>query len=159
MLRFLSLFVLLALIFEVGISSCASRSSPDGGPKDTIAPILDTSYPPNLSTHFTAKEIELRFEEYLSLKNPFDQINISPLLPEDLVVEGRGKRVMIELGDSLKPNTTYIISFGSSLADLNEGNVNKNFKYVFSTGSYIDSLELRGHLNDAYEGGQRRSFW
>lgn len=157
-LRFLGFFLFMAALFEMSISSCASKSSPGGGPRDTLAPQLDTAFPPNLSIQFKAKEIELRFEEYVELKNPFDQINISPLLPEDLEVEGRGKKVMIKLGDSLKENTTYIISFGTALADLNEGNVNKNFKYVFSTGTYIDSLEIRGHLNDAYTGEAKQEF-
>jgi len=157
-MHFFAISFMLIALFEVFISSCASKSSPNGGPKDTLAPKLDTAFPPNQSIFFKAKEIELRFEEYVELKNPFDQINISPLLKEDLEVKGRGKKVSISLPDSLKDNTTYIISFGSSLADLTEGNVNKNFKYVFSTGSYIDSLVLRGHLNNAYSGEAEKEF-
>ena len=153
---FLVFFILVLALFEISISSCASKSSPGGGPKDTLAPLLDTSYPANLTINFKASQVELVFEEYIQLKNPFDQINISPLLKEDLVVKGRGKKVMIELGDSLRDSTTYIISFGSALADLTEGNVNKNFKYVFSTGTYIDSLMLRGHINDAYSGEAKK---
>lgn len=144
--------------FEIFISSCASKSSPGGGPKDTLAPQLDTAFPPNQTILFKAQEIELRFEEYVDLKNPFNQVNISPLLNEDLEVRGKGKKVFIKLTDSLKPNTTYIISFGSSLADLTEGNVNKDFKYVFSTGTYIDSLEIGGVLRDAYSGEAQAEF-
>jgi len=147
-----SILLILALVFgfEAMISSCASKSSPSGGARDTIAPKLDTAFPPNKSLHFKADRIILKFDEYLNLKSPRQQININPLLGEDLEVIPRGKTVEILLKDSLRPNTTYIISFGSSLTDLNEGNENKNFKYVFSTGDYLDSLRLSGTLKKAY---------
>jgi hypothetical protein len=137
-------------LFDLSLSSCASKSSPDGGPKDTVAPRLDTSFPPNKSLYFNSERIVLEFNEYLNLKSPQQQINISPLLAEDLEIISRGRKVEILLKDSLRPNTTYIISFGSSLTDLNEGNENKNFKYVFSTGSFLDSLHLSGTLKNAY---------
>jgi len=148
----LLLFFVIFASFEAFISSCASRSSPSGGEKDTLAPQLDTSFPPNQTIYFKSAKIRLKFREYVNLKSPQQQIRISPLLPEDLEIMGKGKEVVIEGLDSLKENTTYIISFGSSLTDLTEGNENKDFKYVFSTGSYIDSLELQGRLNDAYTG-------
>lgn len=138
------------MLFDSGLSSCASKSSPDGGPKDTAAPQLDTSYPPNKTLYFNSDRIILEFDEYLNLKSPQQQINISPLLAEDLEIISRGRKVEIILKDSLQSNTTYIISFGNSLADLNEGNENKSFKYVFSTGSYLDSLHISGTLKDAY---------
>jgi len=148
----LALFFVLFASFEAFISSCASRSSPSGGDKDTLAPMLDTSFPPNQSIYFKSPNIRIIFKEYLNLKSPQQQIRISPLLPEDLKILGKGKEVVIEGLDRLKANTTYIISFGSSLTDFTEGNTNKDFKYVFSTGSYIDSLALKGRLNDAYTG-------
>jgi hypothetical protein len=148
----------LFISFETFLSSCASKSSPSGGKKDTLAPVLDTSYPPNLSLFFEADHIILDFDEYLKLKNPQQQININPLLGEDLEVVARGKKIEIILKDSLRPNTTYIISFGSSVADLNEGNENKDLKYVFSTGSYIDSLNLSGALKESYSGEALANF-
>ncbi len=149
LLSFLLIFGFI-LGFEIFISSCASKSSPTGGPKDTLAPQLDTAYPPNKTIHFEADRIILEFDEYLNLKNPRQQININPLLKEDLEIVSRGKKVEILLKDTLREQTTYIISFGNSLADLNEGNENKNFKYVFSTGDYLDSLRLSGTLKKAY---------
>lgn len=147
-----SVILILGLLwgFELSLSSCASKSSPSGGPRDTLAPQLDTAFPPNKSLHFSAQKIVLEFDEYLKLKSPQQQININPLLGEDLEVISRGKSLEIRLDDSLRANTTYIISFGNSLADLNEGNENKNFKYVFSTGDYLDSLRLSGRLKRAY---------
>jgi uncharacterized protein (DUF2141 family) len=148
----LILFFLIFAGFEAFISSCASRSNPSGGDKDTLAPQLDTSFPANQSIYFKSTTISLKFEEYITLKSPQQQIRISPLLPEDLEIVSKGKEILIKALDSLKENTTYIISFGTSITDLTEGNVNKEFKYVFSTGSYIDSLSLQGRLKDAYTG-------
>lgn len=134
------------ILFEYSISSCASRSSPTGGPRDTIAPRMDTSFPANFTTNFNSKTIELIFDEYISLKSPGQQIVISPPLKNQPDILLKGKRVIIEIVDTLLENTTYTISFGSSVADFTEGNVNKDIKYIFSTGSFIDSLELKGHL-------------
>ncbi|WP_421750839.1 Ig-like domain-containing protein [Croceimicrobium sp.] len=147
-----SLLLIIAVFafFEISISSCASKSSPSGGAKDTLAPRLDTAFPPNQTLFFKSDKIILEFDEYLNLKSPQQNININPLLKEDLEIISRGKKVEILLKDSLRANTTYIISFGKSLADLNEGNENTKFKYVFSTGSYIDSLHLSGTLRKAY---------
>lgn len=149
-LFYLFLILIIILGFDLSLTSCASKSSPNGGKKDTLAPQLDTSYPPNKMVRFTADKIILEFDEYLKLKNPRKQININPLLGEDLEVISKGKDIEILLKDSLRPNTTYIISFGNSLADLNEGNENKSFKYVFSTGDFLDSLRLSGTVKKAY---------
>ncbi len=155
MKRFSFLFTLLTLglliiFFEAFLTSCASRASPGGGPKDTLAPVLDTAFPPNFSTGFKSNTIELVFNEYLNLKSPGQQILVSPPLENKPDIQLKGKRILIELEDSLLANTTYTISFGTSITDYTEGNVNKNFKYVFSTGTFIDSLELSGQVYDAY---------
>lgn len=142
----------LLVFFELSISSCASRSAPSGGPKDTLAPVLDTAFPPNYSTNFSANKIKLVFNEYINLKNGQQQLLISPPLENKPKIVNRGKEVVIEIKDTLRDSTTYIISFGNSITDYTEGNENLDIRYVFSTGSYIDSLELNGNITDAYTG-------
>lgn len=144
--------VALLILSDVGLSSCASRSAPSGGPRDTIAPVLDTAYPANQSIHFQSKQIRLVFNEYLNLRSIQQQMRVSPPLTEDPKVEEQGKEILITLTDSLRANTTYIISFGNSITDYTEGNVNESFRYVFSTGAYIDSLALNGRVENAYNG-------
>lgn len=134
------------------VSSCATQSAPSGGPKDSLAPELDTAYPANGSINFTSDNIRLVFNEYLKLSGASQQIRISPPLQEGLTVESRGREINLTWKDSLKPKTTYIISFGQSLKDLTEGNVNDSLRYVFSTGPYLDSLALQGQVTDAYTG-------
>jgi len=103
-----------------------------------------------MTRNFKAKVIQLDFDEYFKLNNPFTEISISPTpakLPEYKV---RQKSIIVTLKDSLEKNTTYVINFGKAIADVNEGNILKNFTYVFSTGIHIDSLSISGRvLNNA----------
>ncbi len=128
--------------------SCASMGSPSGGARDTLAPEVVKIWPENLSTSFKEKSIELRFNEYIQLKDPKKQIFLSPPAG-NIESKLKGKSLVINLPDSLREATTYTLNFGNALSDLNEGNVQNAFKYVFSTGTFLDSLILEGFLFDA----------
>ena len=133
--------------------SCAKRGSITGGLKDTLAPVLKYSSPKNFSTDFKATEIILTFDEYVKLKNTNKQLIISPPMKHEPVIlpTTASREITIKIIDTLQPNTTYSMNFGQSIADNNEGNPLNQFKYVFSTGSYIDSLSIGGRIKDAYE--------
>jgi len=135
------------------ILSCAKRGSITGGLKDTLAPVLKYSSPKNMSTNFEGDEIILGFDEYVKLKNLNKQLIISPPMKhEPLILPTTASKVItIKIKDTLQPNTTYSFNFGQSIADNNEGNAINQFKYIFSTGSYIDSLSISGQIKDAYE--------
>lgn len=142
-------YILLVLI--VTLASCAKRGSITGGLKDTIAPTLKNSFPDNYNTNFKSKEIKLVFDEYIKLKNVNKQLVISPPLQYEPLISPltATKFLSIKIKDTLAPNTTYSFNFGQSIADNNEGNPLNQFKYVFSTGDYIDSLALGGRVKDA----------
>ncbi|MCD0464689.1 Ig-like domain-containing protein [Flavobacterium sp. ENC] len=146
-LKYISFLLVLSMI------SCAKRGSITGGLKDTLAPVLISSSPKNLSTDFKGNEITLTFDEYIKLKNINKQLIISPPMKyEPLITPTNVSRfITIKLRDTLQPNTTYSLNFGQGITDNNEGNAYNQFKYVFSTGSYIDSLTLNGKIKDAYE--------
>jgi Bacterial Ig-like domain len=133
--------------------SCAKRGSITGGLKDTLAPVLRYSSPKNMSTNFEGNEIILGFDEYVKLKNLNKQLIISPPMKhEPLILPTTASKVItIKIKDTLQPNTTYSFNFGQSIADNNEGNAINQFKYIFSTGPYIDSLSINGKIKDAYE--------
>lgn len=133
--------------------SCAKRGSITGGLKDTLAPVLKYSSPKNFSTDFKGNEIILGFDEYVKLKNLNKQLIVSPPMKhEPLILPTTPSKVItIKIKDTLLPNTTYSFNFGQSIADNNEGNSINQFKYVFSTGSSIDSLSISGQIKDAYE--------
>jgi hypothetical protein len=132
---------------------CAKRGSITGGLKDTLAPVLVSSTPKNLSTDFKGNEITLYFDEYVKLKNINKQLIISPPMKYEPLITPTNvsKFIKIQIKDTLQPNTTYSFNFGQSITDNNEGNALNQFKYIFSTGSYIDSLTLNGKIKDAYE--------
>ena len=132
---------------------CAKRGSITGGLKDTIAPVLKVSFPENFAKNFKGSEIKLIFDENIKLKNLNKQLIISPPMKyEPLILPTTpSKTISIKIKDTLKPNTTYSFNFGQSIADNNEGNPFNQFKYVFSTGDYIDSLSLSGSVKSAYD--------
>lgn len=130
---------------------CAKKGTPSGGARDSIPPIIVRSSPENYSTNFTGNEIEIRFDEYIKLKDLNKELIISPPMKYTPVITplSTSKTLKIRLIDTLKPNTTYSFNFGNSIVDNNEGNEFKYFKYIFSTGSYIDSLKVSGKVKDA----------
>lgn len=141
------------ILFILSIVGCAKRGSITGGSKDTLAPILNSSFPKNLTTNFKGNEIKLVFNEYVKLKNINKQLVISPPMKRqpDFLPQTASKVITIKLKDTLKENTTYSMNFGQSIEDNNEGNPYSQFKYVFSTGTYIDSLKLNVKVKDAIE--------
>ena len=136
-------------MFSVG---CARRGSIDGGKKDTLAPVLKMSFPKNGSVNFSGKEIKLTFDEYVKLKGVEKQLIVSPPMAKqpEISPANASKSITIKLKDSLLPNTTYSFNFGQSIEDNNESNAYKQFKYVFSTGKYLDSLAIGGGIKDAF---------
>jgi Uncharacterized protein conserved in bacteria len=109
---------------------------------------------PNLQTRFTKQPIELVFDEWLKLENTYKEIVISPPLEFNPEVKLRGKKVRFKFHEDevLRPEATYTINFGKSVKDLNAGNVVEDLRFVFSTGDYIDSLEVKGKITDALNG-------
>ncbi|HET6989830.1 MAG TPA: Ig-like domain-containing protein, partial [Bacteroidia bacterium] len=136
-------------IFIALASSCAQILSPDGGAKDRTPPKVTSYTPDSAATNFTGKKIVLHFNEFVQLKDLQNQLIVSPPLNHDPDVTIRKKDIVIELKDTLLPNTTYTISFGNSISDITENNVLDNFRYVFSTGPVIDSLHLSGKIVNA----------
>jgi len=134
------------------IASCAQTSAPTGGPKDTTPPKILKSNPTNYATNFNQKEINIAFDEWiLPFTNAQNQIIISPDVVPFPKIEAARNELSIKFKDSLQSNTTYSIFFGDNLKDNNEGNPYPNFKYIFSTGNYIDSLQVKGSLNTSLD--------
>lgn len=145
------LYIPIAILFLLSFTDCAKKGTPSGGPRDTIPPVVLRSIPENFSTYFSGNEIEIRFDEYIKLKNINQELIISPPMKYMPLITPMSvsKTMRIRIQDTLKPNTTYTFNFGKSIEDNNEGNALKYYKYVFSTGSYIDSLTLSGQVRDA----------
>ena len=134
------------------VTSCAKRGSITGGPKDTIPPVLVSSSPRNMATSFDGEVIRIDFDEYIKIKDVNKQLIISPPMETRPLITPMGsasKYIEIKIKDTLAPDTTYSFNFGQSITDNNEGNPYSQFRFVFSTGTYIDSLMLNGRIKDA----------
>jgi uncharacterized protein (DUF2141 family) len=151
MLNKKALFFCINLLFGAIIfafSGCANIQKPQGGPRDVTPPVLLKASPPDMTRHFASKTIRLDFDEFFKLTNQFQEITISPAQDKQPDYKIKEKSLIITLKDTLQKNTTYVINFGKAIADVNEGNVLKNFTYVFSTGEHIDSLSVSGTVTN-----------
>ena len=142
------------LLVVVSIHSCAVQAAPLGGPKDETPPYPDSlKSTPNEQIRFFKQNIELHFNEWVTLKNQ-NQIIVSPPLETNLEAKVKGKKVIVEFDEEevLKENTTYTINFGESIVDYTEGNPLTNYTFVFSTGEFIDSLSVSGTVVNSFTG-------
>lgn len=145
-------FIIIILsIATLSLTQCAKRGTPDGGAIDTLPPVITRTVPENYTTNYNAEEIRIYFDEYIKLNDIQNQLVISPPLDNQPTITpyGVSKEIRIAFNDTLKENTTYSINFGQSIEDNNEGNPYEFYKYVFSTGNYIDSLSINGTIKDA----------
>ena len=144
------LFFLLIILFVIQqivvLPGCANIIPPQGGPRDTIPPQLIKVSPADSTKNFKNTRINFSFDEFIDLQNVQENLLVSPLPKTNPFVESKLNTMSVRIKDSLESNTTYTLNFGNAIKDYNEGNVSKGFTYIFSTGPYIDSLELQGKV-------------
>ncbi len=140
------LYIIIALC---AVMSCARMGTPDGGWYDDDPPRVIGSSPVERDTNVTTKKITIFFDEYIKLDNPTENVMVSPPQLEAPEIKAAGKKIVVELQDSLKPNTTYTIDFSNAISDNNEGNPMGNYAFTFSTGEKIDTFEVAGNVIDA----------
>ncbi len=131
------------------IYSCANKGYPEGGPKDVTPPHVVEERPASFNRNFDKKSINIYFDEYVQLKNVNEKFIISPPQAKKPKVRLKGKYISVEFQDSLRQETTYTLDFADAIADNNEGNPLGYYRYVFSTGNVLDTLELSGNVVDA----------
>jgi hypothetical protein len=139
-------FIIAALAY-----ACASYGPLEGGKKDVDPPFIVESKPLNGATHFNGKRIQITFNEFIQLKDLQKQFVVSPPMKKNPVVVNKPKDIIINFEEELKPDITYTLYFGNSIADFNEGNPFKKFDFVFSTGDHIDSLSVLGKALNAFD--------
>ncbi|WP_276134603.1 Ig-like domain-containing protein [Polluticoccus soli] len=145
--------VFLIFILSGVVAGCANIVPPSGGKKDTTPPKLASISPADSQLERRVTKIEMRFNEFINVNNASTEVQVSPLLKLPISVTNVGRRVYVEIPDTLlNDNTTYRLTFGNAISDLHEGNVFTNYAYTFSTGSYFDSLNLDGIVLNAAAG-------
>lgn len=125
--------------------------TPDGGPYDEEPPVYQGGTPAQNSINVTDKRVVIEFDENIRLQNAFEKVIISPPQKEQPQIKYSGKRITVQLEDSLIPGTTYSIDFNDAIVDNNEGNPLEGFAYVFSTGTTVDTLGVAGTVLNAQD--------
>lgn len=139
------------LLVVIGFYACASTGMPDGGPYDETPPKFVRATPEPNATNNQRKKISIEFDEFIKLDKPSEKVIISPPQKEAPEVKVSGKKVLVEFFDTLQENTTYTVDFGDAIVDNNEDNPLGNFAYTFSTGEYIDTMEVSGTVLNAQD--------
>ena len=129
--------------------SCARMGNPDGGWYDDTPPYVVSSSPADRATNVKPKRVSIYFNEFIKLEDAQNKVIISPPQLEMPEIKASGKRVIVDLKDTLKENTTYSIDFGDAISDFTEGNPMGNYAFTFSTGSVIDTLQVSGYVLNA----------
>ena len=145
----------IVLLFVAALfTKCATTMVPEGGPKDTLPPVIVAMSPNNFTTMVDTlhpPKIYVEFNEYVQIKDQHKELYTSPQMKKKPSVVRRGKGIVVTIKDTLRPNTTYAINFGSAIQDNNESNPLHAMRYVFSTGAEIDSMYMSGYTADSYK--------
>ena len=140
---------ILFLILSAVAASCARMGRPDGGWYDETPPRVVAAEPADGGTGVKAKKVRILFDEFIKIENASEKVVVSPPQMEQAEIKATGKRIEVELKDSLRHNTTYTIDFSDAISDNNEGNPLGNYTYSFSTGDHIDTLQVAGNVLQA----------
>lgn len=146
----ISFFLLLLLTILSGVVGCANQGSgPDGGPYDETPPRIVSATNPEKVAGGKRTKFTLVFDELIKVDNANDKITVSPPQKEQPEIKVAGRRVSVEILDSLIPNTTYTVDFSDAITDNNEGNPLGQYTYIFSTGAVTDTMQISGHVLSA----------
>ncbi|MBE6182063.1 MAG: hypothetical protein E7148_05160 [Rikenellaceae bacterium] len=147
-------FAVALLFLTAFLSRCASMMTPMGGPRDSLPPVIVQMTPDNFMTNRPTvghDKIYIEFNEYVQIKDQHKEFFTSPQTKKKPTITIRGRGVVVQLRDTLEPNTTYALNFGSAIRDNNENNPLHSMRYVFSTGPEIDSMVMSGYTADSYK--------
>ena len=139
-------YFVVAMIAALALYSCANIGRPEGGPRDLVPPVYVNSNPVPNQLNYKGEKVEIEFNEYIQLKDHMKKVVVSPAQKNMPIIRGLGRKVTVELRDTLLPNTTYCIDFADCIQDNNEGNPIDGFSIAFSTGDTIDSLQVSGMM-------------
>lgn len=144
-----TIFSILAFALLFVVFSCANIGRPDGGPYDELPPKFVKSSPAPSALNNSKRKISIEFDEFIKLENASEKVVVSPPQIQMPDIKASGKKVLVNLLDSLKPDMTYTIDFSDAIVDNNEGNPLGDYTFTFSTGAVIDTMEVSGTVLDA----------
>ncbi|MCC8176034.1 MAG: Ig-like domain-containing protein [Bacteroidales bacterium] len=141
--------VLAGVVIAVLMAACASMGRPEGGPKDVTPPVFVSSKPAPNTLNYTDPRVVITFDENIKVEDVLNKVVISPAQVQQPSVTASGRRLIVDIKDTLKPETTYTLDFSDAIRDLNEGNILDGFAMAFSTGDVLDTLQISGMVLQA----------
>ena len=123
-----------AIVLLMVMAACARMGQPDGGWYDETPPRILSASPADKSVNVSSKKIYINFDEYIQIENAQEKVIVSPPQMEQPDIKSQGKRIMVQLRDTLQPNVTYTVDFSDAITDITENNPLGNYTYSFSTG-------------------------
>lgn len=141
--------ILFVAVSVLMLYACANPGTPTGGPIDVTPPKVIGSTPTENAIGNKKTKVIINFDEYVKLDKPNEKVVVSPPQLQQPEIKTVGKKISVNLLDSLKPNTTYTIDFSDAIQDNNEGNPMGNYTFTFSTGAAIDTMEVSGNVLNA----------
>ena len=143
----------LPFLFILLFAGCAGQLSPGGGPVDTTPPIVVTTSPPNNATGVSTQSVSVEFNKYVDRRSFEESIFISPPVGT-LEFDWGGREVTVSWSDSLRKNTTYVVTLGTDIIDTrNRNRLAEAYSFAFSTGERIDRASIGGRVYDERRAG------
>ena len=118
-----TLFIITCLIALFWAPSCANIIPPAGGPRDTLPPVILSVLPADSTLNFNSDRIVIEFDEYVDLQDVQNNILFAPTFERNPEISVKGRTITVRFRDPLEENTTYTLSFGNSIRDINENNI------------------------------------
>ena len=126
---------------------CATVGSPSGGPVDQTPPSLVATLPEDGATNVSDRTLRLAFSERISAGTAVRAVRVVPEGASPPRVRVRGDEIEIQF-DSLRSETTYVITVGTELADERNVKLASPITVAFATGNQIDRGEITGTVRD-----------
>jgi len=134
------------ILLALSLLSCAGQKPPEGGPVDTVPPVIISTSPRQYATQYRDNRILLEFDKYVDHRSVEGSIFISPTVGP-LEFDWSGREVEIRFSEDLRPGRTYVVNVGTDVVDLhNRNRMAEAFTLAFSTGDSIDRGAIRGKV-------------
>lgn len=143
-----SFSVVFQWLVAIALAGCAGQVQPSGGPPDTIPPAIIRTIPDTNAVRVSTSFLELEFSEYVDRRSVEEAVFISPHLGT-LEFDWGGTEVRITFQDTLRRNTTYVVTIGTDVVDIRAQNrMARSYTLAFSTGDSLDQGSMEGHVVD-----------
>lgn len=134
------------------LAACAVPQPPQGGPQDQTPPAFVTTEPVAGAVNVVTRTLHLTFSEYVDQGSFQRAFSLTPEPERPPTFRWKGRRVAVQFQDSLRVNTTYILTLDTGLRDAHGVSLREPLTLAFSTGPTINRGQLAGQVLDAATG-------